>query len=159
FSQVADVAGFLNGLDPDERRVRLDVLRQLDEKSSDGSAITMTLGTSSGLVQSSHIDSSFQIRPAPDYLEIVRLPFDRLRLALRTGSTKTKKEQAEERLVWDRDVTLVNSLRADEEYKASSDALRRAKDDPEAVVRLVAPYVEKLLEHGTGMVFVEHLGV
>ncbi len=159
FSQVADVARFLNALDLDRRRTRLDILRQLDEKSSDGGVNTITLDLSTGAMQSSLNDPSFRARPTTSYFDRVRLPLDRLRLALRTGSAKTRQEEAEEREVWNREITLVNSLRAGEDYRAAWDALDRAKDDPEGVVIFAAPYVEKLLEHGKGMVLVEHLGI
>lgn len=159
FSQVADVARFLEALDPDRRRTRLDILRQLDEKSTSGSVITFTLGTSSGAISSSYSDSRFRARPSPDYLATVRLPLDRLRLALRTGSTKTQQEEAKDREIWNRDITLVRTLHAGEDYRAAWDALDRAKDDPDGVVNLAAPYIEKMLGHGKEMVFVEHLGI
>ena len=62
-SQVADVARFLGRSDPMERHERLDTLRQLDEKSCDGSVMTITLNLAAGSMTSSQADSTFRARP------------------------------------------------------------------------------------------------
>jgi hypothetical protein len=158
-SQVADVACFLSALDLDKRRTRLDLLRQLHEKSSDESAITITLDMSSGSMQSSYSDSRFRARPSPDYLDMVRLPLDRLRLALRTGSTKTKQEEVKEREVWNRDMELLNSPRVKESERAVFEASDRTKDDPEGFLKVVGPHIEILVGLGERMEHVEQLQI
>ena len=113
-SQVADVARFLGELDPEERQCRCEILRELDGKSRDGCVVSLTLDLSSGSIESNNSDSTFMARPHPDYLDAVQLPLDRLRLAQRTGSAKTKQEEAKERAVWNREMTLVNKLHESE---------------------------------------------
>ena len=72
YSQVADLAHFLSSLAPEDRRERLAILQQLDEKSADGQAITITLNLSSGTTDVKQADSTFRARSHPDYLKAVR---------------------------------------------------------------------------------------
>lgn len=157
--QVAEIARHLGDLRLDERREKCAILRELDERACDVGSMSITLDLSSGRVSGPATDSTFRVRPDPRYAEIVFLPLGRLRLAKETGSTRTKVEEAEERAIWNRDITLINSLRDGEAYKAAWEALDRAKDDPETVVRLASAYTEKLLDRARTMVHTEHLNV
>lgn len=157
--RVADAARFLGGLGTDQLRARLDLLRQMDAKASDGSVQTITINLVSMTSESAYSDSRFRVRPVWRYLETVQVPLDRLRLAMATGSTKSKREEAEERKVWNRDVGLANKLHERGDYKTLWAACDRGKEDPEGVVKLAAPYIEKLLGIGEKMELVEHLHV
>ena len=133
---MADVARFLGRSDPKERRERLEILRQLDEKSCDGSVTTITLNLAAGSTTTSQADSTFRARPHPEYLKSVQAPIDRLRLALRTGSIKTEQEKAQERQVWNRDMELLRSPRVSQSQSALFQAGEVEKDDPETYLKL-----------------------
>jgi len=158
-SQVADVARFLGLSDPKERRERLDILRQLDEKSCDGSVMTITLNLAAGSMTSSQADATFRARPNTEYLKRVQAPIDRLRLALQTGSIKTEQEKAQERQVWNRDMELLRSPRVSQSQSALFEAAETEKDDPEAYLKLIVAHCEMLLELGHQMEHVQELQI
>ena len=159
YSQVADVAQFLGSSAPVERRERLGILRQMDEKSCDGSMMTITINLAAGSTTSSQADSTFRARPITEYLQRVQAPIDRLRLALRTGSIKTEQEKAQERQVWNRDMELLKSPRVSQSQSALFQAGELEKDDPEGYLGLIVAHYEMLLELGHQMKHVEQLQV
>ena len=159
YLQLADLAGFLGRSDPKERRERLDILRQLDEKSCDGSVMTITINFAAGSTTSSQTDSTFRARPNTEYLKRVQAPIDRLRLALRTGSIKTDQEKAQESQVWKRDIELLRSPRVSQSQLALFQAGEIEKDDPEAYLKLLVAHCEMLLELGHQMEHVQELQI
>ena len=159
YSQVAQVATFLGRSDPKERRERLDILRQLNEKSCDGSATTITINLAAGSMSSSQTDSTFRARPQTEYLKRVQAPLARLRLALRTGSIKTEQEKARERQVWNRDMELIRSRRVSQSQSALFQAGEMERDDPVGYLRLIVAHCELLLELGHRMEHVEQLQI
>jgi hypothetical protein len=154
FGEVAQLAQFLAGLDPSDRLARCDILRELDNRATDG--VTISYNLASGEAEQS--DSTFRVRLNPDYLATVRLPLERLRLALQTGSTKTKEEQTKERETWNRDIGVINSPRVQESQRAVFEASTK-KDNLEPYIQTVKFHCELLLELGRSMVHVEQLQV
>jgi hypothetical protein len=159
YSPVADVVQALDRMDKNERQERLAILRQLDERSSDGNVTTITLNLAEGSATTNHVDSAFRARPTTEYLERVRAPLTRLRRALQTGSIKTEQEKAREREVWNRDMELIRSLSVKESRSALFQAGDIEKDDPETYLKMVEAHCEMLLEMGHQMEHVEQLQV
>jgi len=106
YAQVADLAQYLSGLAPDDRRERLEILRRLDEMSADGVVITTTVNLGSGTATTTGTGSSLRVRCHSQYFGAVRAPIERLRLASRTGSLKTQEEETRDREAWNRDISL-----------------------------------------------------
>jgi hypothetical protein len=157
YSELAEVAQFLERSDRKERQERLDLLRHLDDKSSDGNVTTITLNLADLSTSESHTDSTFRARPNPEYLKIVQAPIDRLRLALRTGSIKTEQENAQERHIWKRDMELLSSPRVSKSRSALFHVSDMERVDPEGYLRLIVAHCELLLELSRQMEHVEQV--
>jgi hypothetical protein len=83
----------------------------------------------------------------------------RLRLALRTGSMKTKAEREREREIWNRDMGLVRSPRVKASETALYEASELERNDPEAYLKLIEAHTTLLLELGKQMKHVEQLQI
>jgi hypothetical protein len=155
YSQVANVAQFFSRLAPDDRRARLAILRQLDENSADGPTLTIIIDFESEIRDVKQTDSTFRACSHPDYLEAVRASMNRLQLALRTGSIKTKEEQTRDREIWSRDINLMRSPLVKDSERTVYEASDLEKGDPAAYVKLMEAHCAKLLKISEQMKHVE----
>jgi hypothetical protein len=156
-AQVADLAQYLSGLAPDDRRERLEILRRLDEMSADGVVVTTTVNLASGTTTTTRTGSSLRARCHSQYFDAVRAPIERLRLASRTGSLKTPAEEARDRETRNRDIGLMRSPLVSDSERSVYEADAWEKSDPAAYVTLIEAHCELLLKLGEQMKHVEQL--
>jgi len=143
FDVALGVSRYIRQLDPASRKEKLALLQKLDtsEKPTIGVIVINLSGTSSG-------DTHIRIAPTENYLSVVMASPDRLRMALRSGTTQTAEEIRKEWEDRGHDINLIRDLRGN---SITARAWSCNRDEPEKVVEAFKPHIEQLLEAGNRM--------
>jgi hypothetical protein len=152
-SEVAEAVAVLRQHPLMERQTRAALLKDIQhgrERATTGAATVQITVTVTG-------DSPLSMPLTPDYLTVILLPIDELRVMQRTGQLPETEEDRQEQEAWLRDSNVLRKPEVEAAEQKAFAAMDIAKDHPEAAVETFGSHCNLLLELGKSMVHVQEL--
>ena len=141
---------YLSTLNDTERNSKLNLLRDLDSTRKEFNLeMAISINIDSGGIETEPSQSPIKpISPSNEYLNFIRAPIDKLDFFKKTGNFKTKEEQREDGVAWNRDLKAIEQLKNSEIGKAREKVIYESKVEPKMIIENLLPHIKAMLELG-----------